>query len=202
MELSGFARTLSQKNGFNLALLAPSSILPSSPNFGARGGFAPFGATGGGRGAAAPLLRGGGGGRGPALLPGAGGGGGGTPGGQTAFPGGLEDGGGAGGGGGGGPAMLDGALKDEGGSGGRGSGGRGTALPGGGFRGGIIFEVTGTAPGGGGNKPLVPSAIYDDPKDDLLAIPAAPKDGGPCTEVRASSETMCKLPSKDGALEW
>lgn len=69
--------------------------------------------------------------------------------------------------------MLDGGLKDEGGS-----GGRGTALPGGGFRGGIISELTRTAPGGGG-KLLVPPAIYVDPKDELLAIPAAPKDGGP-----------------------
>lgn len=198
MEWSGFARTLSQKNGFNLALGTPDSSISSSPKpkgLGGRGGFAPLCANGGGRGGAIPLL-GGGGGRGPAL-PGIGGGGGGGPGGRTEFPGGLGGGGAGGGGGGGGLAMLDGGLKDEGRS-----GGRGTALPGGGFRGGKISEVTGTAPGGGGTKPLLLPAIFVDPKDELLAIPAAPKDGGPCIEVRPPSETMCRLPSKDGALWW
>lgn len=209
MEWSGFARTLSQKNGFNLALGTPDSSISSSPEakgFGGRGGFAPLGANGGGRGGAIPLL-GGGGGRGPAL-PGAGGGGGGGPGGRHEFPGGLGGGGGGGGGaaaaaagggggGGGGLAMLDGGLKDEGRS-----GGRGTALPGGGFKGGMISGVTGTAPGGGGTKPLVLPAIFVDPKDELFGIPVAPKDGGPCIEVRAPSETMCRLPSKDGALWW
>ena len=185
------AATLSQKNGFSLALeaLASSSEPDPSPEIafgvrcgplGGRGIFEPKGSDGGGLGGPRPVL-GGGGGRGPGLTPAGGIGGGGGPGGRvpTLAEAGFIEGGGAGGCGGG--LALIGAG---------GSGGRGSALPGGDFKGGNPGGEIPTLPGGSGSCELVLPDVSEDSVEALAAPATAPNDDFPSKEICTALDSM------------
>ena len=173
------AATLSQKNGFSLALeaLASSSEPDPSPEIafgvrcgplGGRGILEPKGIDGGGLGGARPVL-GRGGGRGPGLAPGGIGGGGGR--GAILAEAEFIAGGGAGGGGG---LALIGAG---------GSGGRGCALPGGDFKGGNPGLEIPTLPGGSGRSELVLPDVSEDSAEALVVPATAPNDDFPSEEI-------------------
>lgn len=126
---------MSQKNGFSFAFEASLSLAE----------LLPLTAIGGSRDGVLPPF-GGGGALGPGFPPRPGGGGGGPGGGGPAFLGGGGGGAAAGGfgGSGGEPPVLGARLKEAGRSRGKGS-----ALPGGAFKGGIPGAGTPNLPGGG-----------------------------------------------------
>ena len=193
------ARTLSQKNGFNLALGASASSSIPAPSLdavlegcfdprGGRGTFGPEGIGGGGRGAEPPI--GGGRVRGPGFTLGAIGGGGGGPGGRGPVL--LDDFAGAGGAGGGGggvePALLGGGLRLAGGSGGSGS-----ALPGGGFKKGLLP----VPPGGCGTGVFILLS-----PEDLAAALTAPNDILSSSDTLRASDLLKRLSKDDPIFSW